>query len=273
MTSKSPTKIRLGKVSKPRPRVEAETPEFPESAPEVQEATASPRTQRPTRQEDGHEDQSRTLRLFYALKVPQDVAAPLAEAQKQLRGNWRPVRADQFHVTLAYLPAVPPERVNDLKRLGTALTKDVPPLDVRLRGTGYFPNEGSPRVWFVKVEAEGLDALAAALRAGVRDLGLETDDLPFRAHITLARKKGPAPRVAPLLFDLGWQAGHAVLYRSILRKTGPIYETESTFRLRGEAASNQPPAASEPTPQATSHKPQAPHPPLTTTHSPVEETP
>ncbi|MEW6422722.1 MAG: 2'-5' RNA ligase family protein, partial [Deinococcota bacterium] len=53
----------------------------------------------------------RTFRLFYALKVPQDVAAPLAQAQRQLRGNWRPVHPDQFHITLAYLPAVPPEKV------------------------------------------------------------------------------------------------------------------------------------------------------------------
>ncbi|WP_027459647.1 RNA 2',3'-cyclic phosphodiesterase [Deinococcus murrayi] len=184
------------------------------------------------------------LRLFYAFKVPSDVAAPLAEAQRQLRGNWRAVRADQLHITLAYLPAVPPDRVADLKRLGVRLTAQRPPLELRLRGTGYFPNEGSPRVWFVKAEAEGLNDLAAELRAGLRDLGIATDDLPFKAHVTLARKKGPAPRVSPLLFDLGWQAGNMALIRSTLRKTGPIYDTVSTFRLRG-AASSQLPAAND----------------------------
>lgn len=177
--------------------------------------------------------EDRTLRLFFALKVPSDVATPLAEAQRQLKGNWRPVRADQFHVTLAYLPAVPPGRVDDLKRLGARLTENLAPMQVRLRGTGYFPNEGSPRVWFVKVEADGLPELAAALREGIQALGLRTDDLPFKAHITLARKKGPAPRVPPLGFELGWQAGNAALFRSTLRKTGPIYDVESTFRLRG----------------------------------------
>lgn len=183
--------------------------------------------------------ENRTLRLFYALKVPQEVAAPLAEAQRQLRGNWRPVRPDQLHLTLAYLPAVPPHKVNDLTRLGTALTQDLAPMLLRLRGTGYFPNEGSPRVWFVKAEAEGLSELANQLRAGIHALGLETEDLPFKAHVTLARKKGPAPRVPPLTFDLGWQVGHVALIRSTLRKTGPIYDTVSTFRLRG-GASGQP---------------------------------
>ncbi|MFC4426669.1 RNA 2',3'-cyclic phosphodiesterase [Deinococcus navajonensis] len=213
----------------------AKTGPRPEATP-----VAPPRGPRPGRPDrpagpDRHEPFERTLRLFYALRVPADVSTSLAEAQRALKGNWRAVRPDQMHVTLAYLPAVAPERLDDLKRLGALLTQEVSPMDVRLRGTGYFPNEGSPRVWFAKVEAEGLPELAAALRAGIRDLDIQTDDLPFKAHITLARKKGPAPRVSPLTFDLGWQAGHATLYRSILRKTGPIYETESTFRFRGSA--------------------------------------
>ncbi len=187
-----------------------------------------------------------TVRLFYALKVPTEVAAPLAQVQSRLKGNWRSVRADQMHVTLAYLPAVPPARVGDLKALGLRLMGERAPMDLRLRGTGYFPNEGSPRVWFVKVEADGLDELAAELRAGIQELGLETDDLNFKAHITLARKKGPAPRVPPLTFDLGWQASGAALMRSILRKTGPIYETESSFRFQGSRSRPRPISPSAP---------------------------
>ncbi len=181
--------------------------------------------------DDGHQPAG-TQRLFFALKVPANLVGPLREAQRKLRGNWRRVDADQLHVTLAYLPAVPVDRVDDLKRLGVTLMQDLAPMQVSLRGTGYYPNEGSPRVWFVKVEAEGLPELAQALRDGIHALGLETDDQPFKGHITLARKKGPAPRVPPLTFTHGWQAGGAVLYRSILRKTGPIHETASSFRFR-----------------------------------------
>lgn len=194
-----------------------------------------------------------SLRLFYALKVPLEVAAPLAEAQRGLKGNWRAVRPDQLHVTLSYLPAAAPDRVEELRRLGQRLARDLPPLDLRLRGTGYFPNEGSPRVWFVKVESGGLTELAEELRAGVRALGVATDDLPFKAHITLARKKGPAPRVPPLLFDHGWTAPALTLYRSVLRKTGPIYEVQSTFRFRGGAA---PPDPSDPS--SSTHFPAEP---------------
>ncbi|SEJ57790.1 2'-5' RNA ligase [Deinococcus reticulitermitis] len=198
-----------------------------------------------------------SLRLFYALKVPPEIAAPLAEAQRGLKGNWRAVRPEQLHVTLSYLPTVAPDRVEELRRLGQRLVRDRPPLALRLRGTGYFPNEGSPRVWFVKVEADGLTELAEELRAAVRALGVETDDLPFKAHITLARKKGPAPRVPPLLFETGWTAPSLTLYRSVLRKTGPIYEVQSTFRFQRPTA---PPGPSAPTPSETDPAPGAQEP-------------
>lgn len=186
----------------------------------------------------GTDGASGRLRLFYALKVPDEVAQELAQAQTKLRGNWRRVAPEQLHITLAYLPDVAPERLNDLKRLGVQVAQDLPPLDISLRGTGYFPNEGSPRVWFVKAEAPELDGLAQGLRAGLDELGVETDDKGFKAHVTLARKKGPAPRLPPLTFtDTGWTAGHVSLVKSVLRKTGPIYQTLSRFELRGETSS------------------------------------
>jgi len=229
-----------------------------------QEGRRREQTPSPEARGEHHEPHTRTLRLFYALKVPGDVSEALAEAQKGLRGNWRAVRGDHLHITLAFLPGVAPERVDDLKRLGAELTRDLPPMQVRLRGTGYFPNEGSPRVWFVKVEAGGLNELAAGLRVGLADLGISTDELPFKAHVTLARKKGPAPRLAPLTFDLGWQAGNAALIRSVLRKTGPIYETVSTFRFRGES-----PVTSRQSPETEAAAPSA----IPQIPSPIQETP
>ncbi|PNY82974.1 RNA 2',3'-cyclic phosphodiesterase [Deinococcus koreensis] len=241
----SPEQPAPQKAAPAGPRQErAQGPARPETRPD-QRSIKGPQTARrgarPARPplEEAHTPS--TFRLFYALRVPTEVAARLAEAQRALKGNWRSVRADQMHVTLAYLPAAPPERLADLKALGARLIPELAPLDVRLRGTGYFPNEGSPRVWFVKVEAEGLNELAAALRAGVHELGLSTDELAFKAHITLARKKGPAPRVPPQTYDLGWTAGGVTLYRSFLQKTGPIYEPQGSYRFQTPEVATSPP--------------------------------
>ncbi|WP_309572166.1 RNA 2',3'-cyclic phosphodiesterase [Deinococcus sp.] len=236
------------------------------------ERPAQPRPERPQQVrrgerrngpvDDGHTPA--TQRLFYSLKVPREIAGPLAHAQQKLRGNWRSVRPDQMHVTLAYLPAVPTERVPELKALGQRLSPQFGTLDVRLRGTGYFPNEGSPRVWFVKVEAEGLDALAAALRAAVLELGLEIEDTPFKGHITLARRKGPAPRVPPMTFESSWHATGVTLQRSLLQKTGPIYEQAGSYRLREGPTATAPPEAA-----TTDSSPSDPAP----TSHPTQETP
>lgn len=243
--------VEQGLKAPPRPRAEGRA-----EGPRAQ----GPRPQRLSQPQDT-EHTPTSARLFFALKVPASVSGRLAETQRKLKGNWRNVRPDQMHVTLSYLPAVPLDKVEALKQLGTELMRDLAPMDIKLRGTGYFPNEGSPRVWFVKVEGAGLDELAAQLRRGVEALGVATDDLDFKAHITLARKKGPAPRVPPQLFDLGWTATSAALYRSHLRKTGPIYEIQSTFRFLGDIAapeSSESAASSAPSnhgPQASQEQP------------------
>lgn len=250
----------------PRPQEEARAA-APRKAPE-QKASAEFRARREgqsaqaSRGRPAPEQHTPTTgRFFYALKVPASVTGPLSEAQRKLKGNWRTTTREGMHVTLCYLPSVPLARVAELKALGNRLTAELGPLDIRLRGTGYFPNEGSPRVWFVKVEAEGLDELAAALRAGVQALGIETEETGFKAHITLARRKGPAPRVPPMNFELGWTAGGATLQRSHLQKTGPVYEQVGTFRFQAPAQAGGQPAAPpgdttpHPSETATDHSP------------------
>ena len=88
----------------------------------------------------------RVLRLFFGLALPEAVTADLARAQSKLSSNWRRVEGNQLHITLAYLPGVPEGRVAALRELGTRLAAEAGPMTLRLRGTGYHPNVGTPRV-------------------------------------------------------------------------------------------------------------------------------
>jgi RNA 2',3'-cyclic 3'-phosphodiesterase len=176
----------------------------------------------------------RVLRLFFGLQVPEAVAAELVAAQSKLTSNWRRVEAGQLHVTLAYVPGVPEQQVPKLRELGQRLAAESGPLSLRLRGTGYHPNVGSPRVWFVKVEGEGLQGLAARFAAELDALGFPAE-AKFQPHVTLARKKGAAPRLPPLQFAGAWDAQQVHLIHTFLPrdKTGPIYDTVSRFTLSG----------------------------------------
>ena len=176
----------------------------------------------------------RVLRLFFGVRLPEAVSADLVRAQGKLSSNWRRVEPGQLHLTLAYLPGVPEGQVPALRDLGKRLAAEAAPLDLRLRGTGYHPNVGTPRVWFVKVEGEGLAELAARLSAELAALGFPTEG-KFQPHVTLARKKGPAPRLPPLSFAQEWEAAQLHLIHTFLPrdKTGPVYDTVSRFALTG----------------------------------------
>ena len=170
------------------------------------------------------------MRLFYAVFVPEEIAKKLAEAQKGLVGKWKPVPPHQMHLTLLFLGEVPEERLGELKGIGRDVAGSVPAFTARVRGTGHFPEAGSPRVWFAKAEGEGFLPLATRLRESLPEFD---DGKAFKPHITLARKKGPAPRVAPVVFDLEFPVRTLTLVRSRLTPRGPHYERIATFPLKG----------------------------------------
>ncbi len=170
------------------------------------------------------------MRLFYAVFVPEEIAKKLAETQKGLVGKWKPVPPHQMHLTLLFLGEVPEERLGELKGIGRDVAGSVPAFTARVRGTGHFPEAGSPRVWFAKAEGEGFLPLATRLRESLPEFD---DGKAFKPHITLARKKGPAPRVAPVVFDLEFPVRTLTLVRSRLTPRGPHYERIATFPLKG----------------------------------------
>lgn len=169
------------------------------------------------------------MRLFYAVMVPKHIQEQIAPAQKKLRGNWRAVRPDHMHITLAFMPQYPEGKSKPLLELGEKISKGHDSFLIQVRGTGYFPNEGSPRVWFVKTEAPELQEISEALTS---QIDYPFEEQAFKPHITLARKKGPAPRVPPVVFDLSWKASSFVLVHSTLQPSGPTYKILKTFRFR-----------------------------------------
>lgn len=193
------------------------------------------------RGERGERDEPGRMRLFYGAFIPRELREELRHSQRLLRGDyWKKVHPDQFHVTLVFLGSVANDDLERVKAAGRTVAASQPPFDARLRGTGFFPNEGSPRVWFAKAEGEGFAPMAAALTEALAPGSTED----FKAHVTLARKKGPAPRPGPVVFNLDWQVRQIDLVRSILLPSGPAYQVLESYPLTGrshpEAAPSSP---------------------------------
>ncbi len=167
-------------------------------------------------------------RYFFGVFVPKELHPALEIMQKKLVGKWwKATPSDQFHVTLLYLGGTNKQTLEKASLEASAISKTQIAFSAKLRGTGFFPNEGGPRVWFIKAESESFTALHEALRDKLEVV----PDEKFKSHVTLARKKGASPRPAPIVLDLEWQISEFALVKSVLAKEGPTYTILERFIL------------------------------------------
>ncbi len=186
------------------------------------------------------------MRLFVALAPPPGPLAELDRAVAPLRGDWPALRwagQERWHVTLAFLGEVAPDKLDGLgERLARAAGRH-PSVSLRIGAGGAFPSAAKARVLCAHITAEkqdlaGLRALAASVAAGARRAGAPPPDegRRYRPHVTLARSREPSDLRALVQALAGfvgsvWTTSQIHLVRS---QTGPAtrYETIGTWPLR-----------------------------------------
>jgi RNA 2',3'-cyclic 3'-phosphodiesterase len=184
-------------------------------------------------------DRDRTLRLFLALSVPEEVKAQLHRVQLELRetvkegARWTP--PDQFHLTLKFLGGVRRSQVEPL--LGALSESIAPfgPLVLTASGLGAFPPRGKPRVLWAGVSdaAQQLPLLQRAVESASALFTAEPAVNDFSGHITLARLsekfRGTAKELKTVLAGSGqrmfggWTANHLALMQSELSSAGATH--------------------------------------------------
>lgn len=188
------------------------------------------------------------MRVFVALDVPEPVRASLAQLSERLKKvcpNARWVRLEGVHITLKFIGEVPPEKLEQIRRV----LGEIPsfnPITVRFAGLGFFPGARSPRVFWAGVEADPtLGELAAAIEMKVEPLGIAPEKRAFHPHLTLARfesRQGTQALSeaveglgAPEFGDETFKEFH--LYQSVLKRSGAEYTRLVTYPFSGEPAS------------------------------------
>jgi RNA 2',3'-cyclic 3'-phosphodiesterase len=187
------------------------------------------------------EQRPRNHRLFVALEPPDAVRRRLAAMAAELRrtagrgaDEIRWVPAENVHLTLQFLGAVPEERVPDVEEAVRAAAAAARPLSLEVRGAGGFPNARRPRVVWAGVDGDvaALAALVADLGRRLAPLGFPPEGRPFSAHLTLGRARegrgapgiGGALASAAASAGVPWRATEVVLFESHLSPKGPRYE-------------------------------------------------
>ncbi|MFI0975866.1 RNA 2',3'-cyclic phosphodiesterase [Streptomyces sp. NPDC021093] len=138
-----------------------------------------------------------TVRVFVAVAPPDEAKEELEQALRPAydahpRMRWN--RIEDWHITLAFLGELPVAAATLLRPPLAALAESRPPLALALSGGGHFDE----RVLWSGIDGDldGLQLLAAEVRAVVKDCGIPFEDRPLRPHLTLARARRTDPTAA-----------------------------------------------------------------------------
>jgi RNA 2',3'-cyclic 3'-phosphodiesterase len=181
------------------------------------------------------------MRMFVAVEPPLEVLEDLAEYVEPRQERDSPLRwssQEQWHLTLAFMPAVAERDLDELiERLAeTAGRREK--FELRLQGAGSFPNPAQGKVLWTGVtgNTEPLERLSASCRSAAVRAGVEVDGSKFRPHLTLARANRPLELTRWLrVFDLytgpSWQVEEIALIESHLGRGRPRYQVQEVFPL------------------------------------------
>ncbi len=189
-------------------------------------------------------------RLFVALEPPEAVRRRIAQAEAAIKRSagyaadeirWVP--AENVHLTLQFLGAVPHERVDDVSAAVRAAVAASRPLALEVKGAGGFPNARRPRVVWLGMSGEvpALAAIVQELGRRLAPLGYPPEERPFSPHLTMGRARDGrgAPGLAGALAEaaqadgIAWRAAEIVLFESHLSPKGPRYEALVRAALGG----------------------------------------
>jgi 2'-5' RNA ligase len=183
------------------------------------------------------------LRLFIAIPLPADLAERASAILPAALPALRRVKAENLHVTLAFLGQTPDERLSDVSAAAREAAAPISPFALAFDRAGRFPERGRPRVvWLGMAEgAPSVLELGERVYGALRGRTLRFDDRPLAPHLTLARvvedasaaeaKTVGAALDALAIPTLRFLVSEIAVVQSVLSPKGPRYTSLATVPL------------------------------------------
>ena len=158
------------------------------------------------------------MRLFVAINLPAAEKLRLSAILDELRRTNLPFRwadSESLHITMKFLGEVAEQQLTAAVAAVRQAVRDVAPFDIEIGGVGAFPALARPRILWI-----GVDRSAALLHAqhAVEEefarIGMEREDRPFHAHLTLGRLKRTSERPDPVELD---RMTSLIVYKAVVR--------------------------------------------------------
>ncbi|HEX4770408.1 MAG TPA: RNA 2',3'-cyclic phosphodiesterase [Bryobacteraceae bacterium] len=135
------------------------------------------------------------MRLFTAIDLPDELLLRVERLIAALRPEafvkWSPI--DNIHITTKFVGEWPEARLAELNQ---ALISIQPrrSFEVELKGFGWFPDQGPPRVlWSGVYGGDALTDLVRDTEESAAALGVKREIHPYMPHLTLARINNRVP--------------------------------------------------------------------------------
>jgi 2'-5' RNA ligase len=182
------------------------------------------------------------MRLFLAIGLPDDWKLLLAQPEASIgwlgRGvKW--VNPTSMHLTLRFLGEVEDHEIPMVVKRVEPICRRFAPIEMRIHGTGVFPNVKWPRVyWAGLIVPKALLDMQHEIEEAMEDLDFEPEVQAFQPHLTLARIKEPSgkDRMTSALLNFRLDSApitvtEVLLMRSHLSSSGAHYEPVHRFSL------------------------------------------
>ena len=170
------------------------------------------------------------MRTFFALELDDPDKYALAQWRDNHMGNiGRPIRPDNFHVTLCFLGDIDSKQHDTLTQLLDQCS--LMSFSLVLDRLEYLPRNSI--VWLGATETPGdLSDLVKALRQVAQRAGIKVDRKTYRPHITLFRNctKHPDLSLTPPTLQHSWSSFS--LFKSTFSAEGVRYDRLHEWRLQ-----------------------------------------
>jgi 2'-5' RNA ligase len=175
-------------------------------------------------------------RLFIAVDLPELIIENLESMAFGIPGaKW--VVPEQLHLTVRFIGEVDGAVFRDIRDILNEISFAC--FSLQLKGVGYFPPRGAPRVLWVGLEkSEPLQLLRKKIDSALMRVRVEPEGRKFSPHITLARlKNSPVQKIANFLSGNGlfsqepFQVEDFKLYSSVLSSKGAYHKVERIYSL------------------------------------------
>ena len=187
------------------------------------------------------------IRAFVAVDLELQTVQRIAEAIDRLLPRipgirWLP--PTHFHLTLKFLGDVDEAKVEPI---AAALERDLYPFScftINAKGLGVFPDLKRPRILWVGLVGDELNALASRVEKALVPFGFAAERRAFTPHLTIGRWRQFNGSPKELRDEIEKWQGHdfgrsnvdeVILFQSVLKPEGAVYHPLKVVTLINKA--------------------------------------